>query len=146
MEYNQATLDEHAIGRQAAAAMSQQRYEKEIEEILKQAGETPQAEQPTLPPTPSGPPKEPRRRRIPSRGFSLRQVSFGYKPVLLSGIVLLLLTLFWSQLFVFLIGLALLIAGYVMYYRAPRGGSAGGGAGPAAPKMWRGRRIESDDC
>ena len=123
--------------------MSQQRYEKEIEEILKQAGEQPQADPPRAP-APSGPPKEPRRRRTPSRGFSLRRVGLGYKAVLLAGIVLLLLTLFWGQLFVFFIGLALLIAGYVMYYRAPRGGSVGGG-GPAAPKMWRGRPIDPDD-
>ena len=144
MEYNQATANEHAIGKQTAAAMSQQRYEKEIEEILKQAGEQPQADPPRASAS-GGPPKEPRRRRASSRGFSLRQVRIGYKPVLLAGIVLLLLTLFWGQLFVFLIGLALLIAGYVMYYRAPRGGSVGGAAGRPGPKMWRGRPIDPDD-
>ena len=127
--------------------MDQQRYEKEIEEILRRAGEQPQAEPPPLAPAPGDPPKgqRPRRSRRPFRGFSLRQVAIGYKPVLLAGIVLLVLTLFWGQLFVFLAGLALLIVGYVMYYRAPRSADVDGG-GPAAPKMWRGRRIDPDDC
>ena len=125
--------------------MEQQRYEKEIEEILKQAGEQPKVEQPPRAPTPGEPPREPRRNRRPSRSFSLRRATIGYKPVLLAGVALLFLTLFWGQLYVFLIGLALLIAGYVMYYRAPRGGSVGGGA-PAAPKMWRGRSVDPDDC
>ena len=144
------TIRLHANDKMTAAAMDQQRYEKEIEEILKKAGEKPQAEQPPPAPAPApgGPPRSPSRSRAPSRGFSLRQVRIGYKPVLLAGIALLVVTLFWSQLFVFLVGLALLIAGYVMYYRAPRGGSrgsAGGDAGPAAPKMWRGRPIDPDD-
>ena len=145
MGYNQPASKESSEDNRTAPAMNQQRYEKEIEEILKQAGEQPQSSQPHPSPAPGGPPgRGPRRKRLPSRRFSLRQAGISYKLVLLAGVVLLFLTLFWGQLFVFFIGLALLIAGYIMYYRAPRGGSSGG-AGPSGPKMWRGRPIDPDD-
>ena len=117
--------------------MNQNRYEKEIEEILKKAGEKP-AEQAAQ--EPGG---QARRRRI-----SLRSVRFNFKTALLAGIVLLLLAVVISaaELYLFLAGVALLVVGYVMYYRAPRYGGGGGSGGDSpGPKMWRGRPIDPDN-
>jgi uncharacterized membrane protein YgcG len=131
--------------------MSQQRYEKEIEEILKNSGANPPEQPSDEPPEPSR-----RRRRTSSvRRISLRGAAISYKGVLLAGITLLVISAIFGGLYLFLAGVALLVAGYVMYYRAPRsggssgGGSSGGGSSgggsSAAPKMWRGRSIDPDD-
>ena len=121
--------------------MSQQRYEKEIEEILKKSGAAPPeppADEPTEPP--------PRRRQIasPVRRISLRN-AISYKGVLLTGIALLVVSAIFGGLYLFLGGVALVVAGYVMYYRAPRPGRGDAGGDSASPKMWRGRPIDPDD-
>ncbi len=116
--------------------MNDQRYEKEIEEILKNAGEKP-PEKPWH--GPDDPPPRRSRKSSPSRGAALRNLGISYKGVLLAGIVLLLISaILGGGLYVFFAGVALLVAGYVMYYRAPRSGAGS----PGAPKMWRGRTIE----
>ena len=122
--------------------MSRQRYEKEIEEILKKAGEDSQQEQPQ---GSSGPP---RRRRSTSsrRRISVRRIGFNYKIMLLGGLVLLVVSYFADSAFVFLAALALFVVGYVFYYRAPRGSGPGvGSSGAAGPRMWRGRPIDPED-
>lgn len=121
--------------------MSQQRYEKEIEEILKNSGANPPEQPSDEPPEPSS-----RRRRTSSvRRISLRGAAISYKGVLLAGITLLVISAIFGGLYLFLAGVALLVAGYVMYYRAPRSGGSSGGGSSAAPKMWRGRSIDPDD-
>ena len=123
--------------------MNQRRYEKEIEEILKRAGDGP-PEQP-LP----DPEERPRRRRLPAalRRVSIRSARLNYRAALLAGIILLVFAIIieTGALYLFLAGAALLVGGYVMYYRAPRSGGSGGGDSPA-PQMWRGRTVDPDDA
>ena len=122
--------------------MNQSRYEKEIEEILRKAGE----ETPGESPQGSGEPPRRRRRNSPARRrVTLPRFAFGYKVVLLAGIVAIAVAALANigGLYLFLVGVALLVAGYVMYYRAPRSGGVAGGA--PSPRMWRGRRIDPDD-
>ena len=121
--------------------MDQNRYEKEIEEILKRAGEKPPEES-------SQKPGNPPRRRSSSapRRLSLPGIRFNFKTVLLAAIILLIVAVIieTAALYVFLAGVVLLVLGYVMYYRAPRyTGSSDGGS--TSPKMWRGRPIDSDN-
>ena len=125
--------------------MNPNRYEKEIEEILKKAGERP-PEKPG-----EEPDEQPRRKRQPSprRGYALRGTGLTFKAALLAGIALLIGAVVFEtvELYLFLAGAALLVAGYVMYYLAPRrsgGGSVDESEG-AAPKMWRGRPIDADN-
>ena len=123
-----------------------QRYEKEIEEILKNAGE-PDTDQsrsgaPQPPPEkrPQGGP--PPRRPNPGR----RTLAINYKHLLGAGIVVLIVSLFYGGLPMLLIGAALLVAGYYVYYKAPRsGGGSGSSGGRRVPKMWRGRTIDPGD-
>ena len=123
------------------------RYQKEIEEILKKAGESaPAPEQ--QPESPGEPAPEPRRRRRSMRqpqGNTLRRTSLSYKHLLLAGVAVLVVSIFFGGLPVFLIGAALLVGGYVMYYRAPRADKASGNGGGRPPKMWRGRMIDPGD-
>ena len=123
------------------------RSQKEIEEILKKAGESPPEQQPE---SPGEPPQErrPRRRSQPSsQGTSIRRASVSYKHLLLAGVGVLVVSIFIGGLPMFLIGAGLLVAGYIWYYRAPRsGGSGGNGSGGGRPpKMWRGRMIDPGD-
>ena len=126
-----------------------QRYEKEIEEILKKSGEPSSDRPPSDPGEP--PPERPNRRRrnLPSgTGSGMRRVAISYKHLLLAGVGVLIISIFIGGLPMFLIGAGLLVAGYVMYYRAPRSGGGGGGSssgGGRAPKMWRGRMIDPGD-
>ena len=126
-----------------------QRYEKEIEEILKKSGEPSSDRQPSGPGEP--PPERPnrRRRKLPSApGSGTRRIAISYKHLLLAGVGALIISIFIGGLPVFLIGAGLLVAGYVLYYRAPRsggGGGHGGSGGGRAPKMWRGRMIDPGD-
>ena len=120
--------------------MNQRRYEKEIEEILKRAGDDPRQD-PS--PGPGGPPRR-RRNPTPTRLVSVRRLGASYKLLLLAGFVLLIVSYAASDVFVFLASLALIVAGYAVYYRAPRS-SSGGGPSSAGPKMWRGRPIDPDD-
>ena len=120
-----------------------QRYEKEIEEILKNAGETP-TEGMTSGPGTEPPERQPQRRepkgdsRAPSRSLA-----FNYKHLLGAGFIVLIVSLFFGGLPLLLIGAALLVAGYVVFYRAPRtGGRSSGGGGRRPPKVWRGRTID----
>ncbi len=119
--------------------MNQRRYEKEIEDILKKAGEGP-SEQPSHEPE-----RRPRRRRLPAapRRVWIRSARLNYKAVLLAGLILLVIAIVIESgaLYLFMAGAALLVGGYVMYYRAPRSG----GGGSPAPKMWRGRPVDPDD-
>ena len=123
------------------------RYQKEIEEILKKAGEpAPAPEQQTE--SPGEPAPEPRRRRRSMRqpqGNTLRRTSISYKHLLLAGVAVLVVSIFFGGLPVFLIGAALLAGGYVMYYRAPRSSGRSRDAGGRPPKMWRGRMIDPGD-
>ncbi len=111
--------------------MNQHRYEKEIEEILKKAGEKPSHE-------PSQSQDKPPRRRI-----ALPRIAISYKIVLLAGIIAVAVAAVANVggLYLFLAGVALLAGGYAMYYRAPR--AAAGGS--PSPRMWRGRYIDPDD-
>ena len=116
--------------------MAQQKYQKEIEEILEKAGEKP-------PEDPSRPPEEtPRRRRPrPSGDAGARSFRIKYQFVLAAGIALVLLGAIAGWLYFFFAGVVLLVLGYVMYYRAPRVAN-----GPTkAPRMWRGRSIDPED-
>ena len=124
--------------------MSQQRYEKEIEDILEKAGSSPSPEpQRNLPPGP--PPPNRRRRTSYSRVVSLLRAVTSYKGVLLLGIVLIVISSISGSLYLFLGGVAFLVAGYVMYYRAPRSGGGSGDEESPTTKMWRGRSLDSDD-
>ena len=125
------------------------RYQKEIEEILKKAGEpAPAPEQ--QPESPGEPAPEPRPRRRGMRqpqGNALRRTSISYKHLLLAGVAVLVVSIFIGGLPMFLIGAGLLVAGYIWYYRAPRSGGSGGSKGSDSrpPKMWRGRMIDPGD-
>ena len=126
-----------------------QRYEKEIEEILKKSGEPSSDRQQSDLGDP--PPERPSRRRNPpsTLGRGMRRIAISYKHLLLAGVGALIISIFIGGLPVFLVGAGLLVAGYVMYYRAPRSGGGGGGDGSSgggrAPKMWRGRMIDPGD-
>ena len=125
-----------------------QRYEREIEEILKGSGEPPSGQQPSGPEEPP-PERRPRRRSQPSRqGSALGRATISYKHLLLAGVGALIVSIFIGGLPLFLIGAGLLVAGYVMYYRAPRSGGTGGSSSTGqgrAPKVWRGRMIDPGD-
>ena len=126
-------------------AKMSQRYEKEIEEILKNAGDSPTEERPS---DPSGPPPErlPGRKDPPRRKRSVsRSLSLGYKHLLGAGIIALVASLFFGGVPMLLIGAALLAAGYFVYYRAPRSGGGNGSGGRRSPKVWRGRTIDPGD-
>ena len=118
--------------------MSQDRYEREIEEILEKAGETP-------PDKPwHGPDEAPRNRgrfRSPARGITVRHAGFSYQFALVAGVALIIVSALFHSGYILLAGVALLALGYFMFYRAPR---ASGGIA-RAPRMWRGRSIEPDD-
>ena len=123
------------------------RYQKEIEEILKKAGEPPSGQQPS---DPVEPPQEsrPRRRSRPSpHGGAMRGLAVSYKHLLLAGVGVLVVSIFIGGLPMFLVGAGLLVAGYIWYYRAPRsgGGSSSNSSGGRSPKMWRGRMIDPGD-
>ena len=124
------------------------RYQKEIEEILKKAGESPPEQQPEAPGEPP-PERRPRRRSQPSsQRTSIRRASISYKHLLLAGVGVLIISIFIGGLPMFLIGAGLLVAGYIWYYRAPRSGggnSSNGSGGVRPPKMWRGRMIDPGD-
>ena len=120
------------------------RYQKEIEEILKKAGEQSPEQQPD---DPDEPPRErrPRRRSTPTaQGGAMRRASISYKHLLLVGVGVLIVSIFVGGLPVFLVGAGLLVAGYIWYYRAPRSGGGGSSrsGGGRQPKMWRGRMID----
>ena len=125
-----------------------QRYEKEIEEILKKAGTSPPEQQPS---SPEEPPRErppQRRRSMPTaHGRVMRGASISYKHLLLAGVGVLIVSIFFGGLPMFLVGAGLLVAGYIWYYRAPRSGRGGGNrsGGSRPPKMWRGRMIDPGD-
>ncbi len=132
------------------------RYQKEIEEILKNAGESAPKPAPKEPKDPGERPTERRPRRRPSlprvQKGDVRRAAISYKPVILAGIIVLLINIFVGGLPLFFTGAGLLVAGYVIYYRTPRsrsGGrsnsSSGGGNEGGPPKMWRGRPISPDD-
>ena len=123
-----------------------QRYEKEIEEILKNAGETP-PESTTLGPETQPPERQPPRREIRGKSrLASRSLSLNYKYLLGAGFVVLIIGLFVGGLPLLLIGAALLVAGYVVYYRAPRTGQDNSrSAGGRGPKVWRGRTIDPGD-
>ena len=117
--------------------MSRQRYEKEIEEILEKAGAGPD-EQPK-----QGGGRNPQRRRgsqAPQRGQSTRHLALKYQYALIAGIVLIVLGAVAGWLYFFFAGLALVVAGYVIYYRAPRGNSGAS----RSQRMWRGRPMDHD--
>ena len=128
------------------------RYQKEIEEILKKAGEPPPDQQPSGGPDEPPPERRSRRRGSPSaQGNAIRRVAVSYKHLLLAGVGVLIVSIFIGGLPVFLVGAGLLVAGYIWYYRAPRSGRSGSGSGSNGnsggrpPKMWRGRMIDPGD-
>ncbi len=126
------------------------RYQKEIEEILKKAGESPPVEPPSEPNEPAAEPTPRRRSMQQPQGKVFRRLSISYKHLLLLGVALLAVSIFFGGLPMLLLGAALLAGGYVMYYRAPRTGRRGGNGrgsseGGRPPKMWRGRTIDPGD-
>lgn len=119
------------------------RYQDEIEEILKKAGDLPDAPSPEAP---NEKPPQQRRRglgRIRQTG-ARRAWPPSYKHVLLAGIALLIASIFTGGWPLFAAGSALLIAGYILYYRAPRPRPAPD-SNHRPTKMWRGRPINTDD-
>ena len=128
--------------------MMTNRYQKEIEEILKKAGESPPDPSPERPGEP--PPESlPQSRSQPSsQGRAVRRAAVSYKHLLLAGVGVLIASIFVGGLPMFLVGAGLLVAGYIWYYRAPRSGRGGNGrnsGGGRQPKMWRGRMIDPGD-
>ena len=118
--------------------MSRQRYEREIEDILERAGEAPDEQ----PGKTSG--RAPQRRRgspSPQRGQSVRHFGLKYQYALIAGIVLILVGAVAQWLYFFFAGLALVVAGYIIYYRAPKGSSRT----QRTQQMWRGRPIDPDE-
>ena len=121
------------------------RYQDEIEEILKKAGDLPSSDEATGQTTTPNTKRGPRLRRLPNQPIP----NNAYKPILLTGITLLPINLLWGGLPLFLTGAALITAAYILYYRAPR--SAATSANPnnnnprPSPKTWRGRPIDPDD-
>ena len=121
------------------------RYQDEIEEILKKAGDLPSSDeapgQTTTPAIQRGP--RLRLRRPPATR------NLTYKPVLLTGLALLLINILWASLPLFLTGAALITAAYILYYRAPRSATRpnpnGNNTTRPSPKTWRGRPIDPDD-
>lgn len=122
--------------------MSRQRYEKEIEDILKKASAGP-AEPPQQDSDRAHLVSRRGRRGAPSPGREPAARHFGlkYQYALIAGIVLIVLGAVMNWLYFFLAGLVLVVAGYVIYYRAPRGGSGQ----QRTQKMWRGRSIDPGD-
>ena len=118
--------------------MDQHRYEKEIEEILEKAGES-STEQPDRESV-----RVPLRRRSPSprRSGTGRRFALKYQYALWAGIALIVIAAMAHWVYFFVAGLLLLAAGYVMYYRAPRGGAV---ATERTQQVWRGRSIDPDD-
>ena len=117
--------------------MSRQRYEKEIEEILERSGEGP-SEQPK-----QGSGRTPQRRRgspATKRESSTRHFALKYQYALIAGIVLILIGAVAQWLYFFFAGLALVVLGYIVYYRAPKGSSGT----QRTQQMWRGRTIDRD--
>lgn len=118
------------------------RYQDEIEEILKKAGDLPAPSSPDAPN--EKPPQRNRRLRRLRQTGARRAWALNYKHVLLAGIALLIASIFTGGWPLFAAGAALLIAGYILYYRAPRPRPAPNNT--ARPtKMWRGRPITTDD-
>ena len=121
-----------------ARVMSRQRYEKEIEEILERSGES----TPELPRRGSEDSPPPRRRSPnPGRGRTVRVSSLKFQYPLIAGIALILIGAIFSWHYFFFAGLALVVAGYVIYYRAPRGERGLS----RSPRKWRGRSMDQDD-
>ena len=117
--------------------MSRQRYEKEIDEILKRAGEAPD-EQPRQG---SGQDAQRRHGSPPAqREKSVRHFGLRYQYLLIAGIVLIVLGAVMDWLYFFVAGLALVAAGYVIYYRAPKGSPGT----QRTRQMWRGRPMDPD--
>ncbi len=117
--------------------MSRYRYEKEIEKILEKAGEG------APPPVQGADDEPPRRLRSPVSGQRkpARTIRLKYQYMLLIGFGLIVAGAFFNWVYFFLAGLALLVTGYVIYYRAPRGGQSLS----QNQRMWRGRSIDPDD-
>ena len=118
--------------------MSRQRYEKEIEEILEKAGATSDE------PPKQGGGRAPQRRRgspSPRRGPSSRHFGLKYQYALIAGIVLILVGAVAQWLYFFFAGIALVVIGYIIYYRAQKGSPGTS----RAQQVWRGRPIEPDD-
>ena len=119
------------------------RYQDEIEEILKKAGDLPSSGeapgQTDAPTTKRGPRLRLRRQPLPNNA---------YKPILLTGLALLLISLLWGGLPLLLTGAALITAAYILYYRAPRSAartSPDHTTTRPGPKTWRGRPLDPDD-
>ena len=119
------------------------RYQDEIEEILKKAGDLPSAPSPDVPN--EKPPQRGRRLRRLRQTGARRAWTLNYKHALLAGIATLIASIFTGGWPLFAAGAALLIAGYILYYRAPRHRPAPNGSTTRPTKMWRGRPITTDD-
>ena len=117
------------------------RYQDEIEEILKKAGDLPDA--PTSPDNAPNQNPPPPHQRLRQAAANLRQGPITYKHALISGLAILLTSIFWGGLPMLLTGAALIITGYILYYRAPRRPPTSNQRPPT--KTWRGRPLNPDD-
>ena len=114
------------------------RYEQEIEEILRNAGEPAPAEPGQDEEKPADDDRRPRRqpRLQPAayaRGSSLPRITPGR--VLLAGLLLLLVAVLLKVTPLVWLGLALVAVGYVGHFMRPRSTSAG--------QYWRGQPLET---
>ena len=116
-----------------------EKYQKEIEEILKNAGEVapdeavgemerPSEDRPRRARRPSGPDKAPV--RAPSR----RWPSITPGKVLMTGLIVFIITALLQIWVLIWVGLALLVVGYLLFFVTPRNISI--------EKRWRGESLE----
>ena len=121
-----------------AVVMNRQRYEKEIEDILAKAGE----KTPEQPDHTSEDTQVPRRRSSSQgRGRTARGFRLKFQYPLMVGIGLIVFGAILHWLYFFAAGLVLVAAGYLIYYRSPRGGPKV----DRTSQVWRGRSVEPDD-
>ena len=118
--------------------MSRQRYEDEIEEILASASES-APEHPNR--NSDDAPRPGRRSPSPGRWRAAGAFGLRYQYPLLAGIGLIVISSILHWLYFFIAGLALVVAGYIIYYRAPRGGRSV----DRTQRIWRGRSIDPED-
>lgn len=122
----------------AAGMMSRDRYEKEIEEILKQAGEGPS--QPPQPQEQEQPRHRRQRRRVERSPVAFRG-RVNYRAALVAGVSLIVVAAILNWMYFLLAGILLVGFGYYLYYRSAGSTSSGN----RTPRMWRGRSIEPDE-
>ena len=115
-----------------------EKYQEEIEEILKNVGEAPPGEAPNRfkRPLEDRPQVQQPSRRAPAprHGSSLRRPTITPGKILLSGLILFVVAAFLKLGTLVWIGLGLLVVAYLFFFMAPRSVSY--------EKRWRGQPLE----